>query len=135
MPVSGLVKTYGLDDVPRSTLVLVSLFHDWGKIGSLDDALYLPQTSDWHYERGMVYRNNNELVPYMDVSDRSLWLLQHFGVRLTCDEFVAIRLHDGMYADGNRSYGLKEPSLSLGIHHSDRRATEDEKRSGKRSIV
>ena len=66
----------------------------------------------------------------MKVPDRSLFLLQECGIDVSENEFLAIKLHDGLYSKGNESYlmgGLPEFSLNCDmpilLHHADHLAT------------
>ena len=38
----------------------------------------------------------------MKVPDRGLWLLQHYGVKVTDKEYIGIKLTDGLYDDANK---------------------------------
>jgi len=40
----------------------------------------------------------------MLIQDRSLYTLQQYGIILTEREFLAIKLHDGLYDDVNKPY-------------------------------
>jgi hypothetical protein len=42
----------------------------------------------------------------MSVPDRGLWLLNQHNIPYTKNEFLAIRLHDGLYDDANKPYLL-----------------------------
>ena len=75
--------------VPIDYVIMVGLFHDLGKVGSLEHDLFLEQKSDWHLKQGNLYEFNKD-VKFMPAQMRSLYLLQHFGVQLTEDEFTAI---------------------------------------------
>jgi hypothetical protein len=126
---NALVKVWETtEDIPKDSLILSTLFHDFGKIGGVaaGQDLYLPQTSDWHRERGMMYTHNNNLE-YMTTSDRALWLFQHFDIKLTEGEWLAIKLNDGHEADENRPYRMKESVLPLIVHAADRMACQQEK--------
>ena len=85
-------------------LVFAAMHHDLGKVGDLEHDYYIPQTSDWHrINQGSIYTHNPELQ-YMKVPDRGLWLLQHYGVKVTNKEYIGIKLTDGLYDDANTSY-------------------------------
>ncbi len=128
-----LAKTYGFDSaLNKGSLVIGALFHDWGKVGSLEEDYYLDQDSQWHRERGMMYSHNDK-IQYMTVPDRALFLMQHFGVKLSSDEYLSILLNDGAYAEENRPYLMKEPTLAVIIHQADRMACQFEK--GRESLV
>lgn len=119
-----LVKAYELS-FPKESIVISALFHDLGKVGGLEKDHYIA-AEDWQKKRGQLYTYNPALQ-YMTNSHRSLFLLQHFGVPLTEDEYLAIMLNDGPEADENRIYSMKEPTLAVVIHQADRMACEFEK--------
>jgi hypothetical protein len=123
-----LRKTFDMvNDVPLDSVVIAALFHDLGKVGDYDVDYYVPQDSDWHREKlGELYTFNKNL-PFMTVPHRSLWLLQKAGLALTQDEFLAIMLHDGQYAEGNKQYAMKERTLVDLIHMADFMACKQEK--------
>jgi len=121
-----LTKTFGWE-VPKDSLIIGCLLHDIGKIGDHEKDYYIPQDSDWHREKiGEMYKHNKELQ-YMTVPDRGVWLCQHFGLRLTQPEFLAIKLNDGQYAEENAPYKMKEPLLVDIVHIADFISTKQEK--------
>jgi len=71
------------------SLILVCLFHDIGKIGSLDEDYYVEQQSDWHRNRGMMFEINTNLGK-IHPTQRSLWWLNSVGCPLTEQEIAAI---------------------------------------------
>ena len=120
-------KVYEASNISKESLILSALFHDWGKVGTLDKDYYLPQDSDWHREKlGEMYKINKD-IQYMPNNHRSIWLLQHFGIKLSEDEFLAIFLNDGPIDDGNKKYAMKEPLLAVIIHQADRAACQLER--------
>lgn len=112
----------------NATLIFVGLFHDLGKVGDGVEEYYLPNQSDWHRNKGMLYEINKSCV-YMPTSERGLYILQKHGIELSSDEYLSIRLNDGQYDDTNKSYRMKEPPLSILVHFADRWSTEQEKSS------
>lgn len=110
----------------REDLDFLGLVHDLGKVGMSGKPLYVPNPNEWGRKRGFIYEINKE-IPYMPISDRTMYLLQYHGIPLTPDEFLAIRLSDGQYEEGNRRYGMKEPDLALLLHFADRWACALEK--------
>lgn len=121
-----LTKAFGWE-IPQDSLIIATLFHDLGKVGDEKNDYYLPQESEWHREkRGEVFMINQELV-YMTVPDRSVWLCQHYGLSLTKDEFLAIKLNDGQFADENKPYRRGEPALATIVHTADFIAMKQEK--------
>ena len=114
-------------------LVFAALHHDLGKVGDLEHDYYIPQDSDWHRKnRDEIYKHNPALQ-YMKVPDRGLWLLQHYGVKVTDKEYIGIKLTDGLYDDANTAY-LKSynPDYNLRsnmayiLHQADMMATHIE---------
>jgi HD domain len=124
-----LCKTFEWE-IPKDSLIIACLMHDLGKVGSLTKDKYLPQSSDWHRNKGMVYESNEELlngIEYMSVPDRSIFLLQHYGVKLLHEEMLAIKLNDGFVVNENKEYCLKTPKLAWLIMTADYVATMQEK--------
>ena len=114
-------------------LVFAAMHHDLGKVGDLDNEYYIPQESDWHRtNRGEIYTHNPDLQ-YMKVPDRGLWILQHYGVKVTDKEYIGIKLTDGLYDEGNTAY-LKSynpdwqlrSNLPYILHQADMMATHIE---------
>lgn len=121
-----LAKAFGWE-LPKESLIIGCLFHDLGKVGDHENDLYLPQDSDWHRDKlGEMYKHNRD-IQYMTVPDRGVWLCQHFGLKLTQDEFLAIKLNDGQYAQENAPYKMKEPALVDAVHMADLISTKQEK--------
>lgn len=115
-------------DLTDESLIIGCLFHDLGKAGDGTHELYLPQDSDWHKERGMMYKMNYD-IQKMPNAERGLWLLQKFNVELSLDEWIAIRCNDGPGVDENKYYQMSEPKLAVLVHMSDRLACEQEKQT------
>jgi hypothetical protein len=70
----------------------------------------------------------------MSVTDRALYLLQHFGIKVTQQEWIGIKCSDGMYDDANVQYFKTfkpehafESALPYIIHWADHMATVTEK--------
>ena len=94
----------GSIDFTEEELVFAALFHDLGKIGDGDLPNYLPQTDKWRQDKlSEVYTYNPDL-DFMLIPDRSLFILQKFGISLSKKEFLAIRLHDGVFDKANEAY-------------------------------
>lgn len=121
-------------DYTREELVFAAINHDLGKVGDLDNDYYIPNPSEWHRKnQGKIYEHNKDLT-YMRVADRSLFLLQQAGVGISKNEFLAIKLHDGLYVDDNKAYffagyssGGLDNHLPVLLHHADHMASIIEK--------
>jgi hypothetical protein len=113
--------TYTTEEV-----VFSALNHDLGKFGTLEHEAVLPNPSEWHVKnRGEIYTFNTQM-DYMTVPDRGLWLLSQIGVEVSKNEYLAIKLHDGLYDEANKPYLMSwspetklRTSLPYIIHQAD----------------
>ena len=85
-------------------LVFSALFHDLGKVGDGEKDGYLRQNDQWRQKNLNEQYTPNKELPFMLIQDRSLYILQKFGISLSHNEYMAIRLHDGIYDDANKAY-------------------------------
>lgn len=128
--VVALNKTYGWN-LPKESMIIGALFHDIGKVGlpgkDAANDYYVEQTDPyWRDKRGEVYKYNDDLK-YMTTPDRSVFIMQHYGVRLTHDEWLAIKLNDGFVVQDNKPYCLKESPLVFAVQTADYLSTMIEK--------
>ncbi len=101
-------KDVGLkvDNFSIEELSFSALHHDLGKLGYHFEhgEHYIPNESKWHREnQGKLYATNPN-IPKMDTADRTFFLLQHYGVRYSITELIAIKLTDGLYESANEPY-------------------------------
>lgn len=75
---------------------------------------------------GEVYRYNDALA-YLSTPDRSVFIMQHYGVKLTVDEWLSIKLNDGFVVPENKPYCLKISPLVYGVMTADMISTMEEK--------
>ena len=94
----------GTIDFTEEELVFSALFHDLGKIGDKDKASYIPQTDKWRQDKLHEMYTPNAELDFMLVPDRSLFTLQEYGIKITKNEYLAIKLHDGVFSDANKPY-------------------------------
>jgi len=113
--------------IDQKEMIFACLFHDIGKLGGIDEERYLPQTNSYWAEKGKLYEYNPKM-PFLTTPHGGVFLLQHFGVKVSFAEFQAILLNDGQYDDANRAYGLKECPLALLVHQADVASTHIEKK-------
>ena len=109
----SLSKTFG----NTKSLVKVALLHELGKVGGLssDEDLYLIQESEWHREKlGQVYKYN-DACPKMNIAHRTLWILSHFGIETSREEWVAINVSQGMHLPENQFYSNSLDSIAAGL--------------------
>ena len=121
-------------------LIFAAMHHDLGKVGDMDNDYYVPQDSEWHRKnRGEIFTHNGELS-YMTVTDRAIFLLGHFQIPMSENEYIGLRLTDGLYEEANKSYYISyNPDWSLKsniayiLHQADSMATHIEYDEWKRS--
>jgi len=114
-------------------VIFAAMHHDLGKVGDLENDYYIPNESEWHRKnQGSIFVHNPKLQ-YMTVTDRAIFLLNHFGISMSEWEYVGLRLTDGLYEEGNKSYYIsynKDWSLKSNIayvlHQADMMATHIE---------
>jgi len=104
-------KTYkeiGMDvsNFEIQELLFAALNHDLGKIGfpGEDNSGYIPETSKWWKENRGRHFTINPNIPFGLVPDKSLYLLQRYGIECSWNEFLGIRIHDGPYDSANEPY-------------------------------
>lgn len=101
-------------DFTEEELVFCALVHDIGKIGDGEREGYLPQKDKWRQEKMNEYFTNNKEIPFMLIPDRTLYLLQKFEINLNYNEYLTIRIHDGLYEDINKPYFITtQPEAKL----------------------
>ena len=92
-------KNYTLEE-----LVFSCLNHDLGKLGTNDKPFYIPNDSEWHIKNQGAHYKYNNAITHMRIADRSLYYLQQAGISVSENEFLAIKLHDGLYEESNKAY-------------------------------
>lgn len=120
-------------DYTKDEIALVTLFHDLGKMGDVNEEFYQVQDNEWRRNNmGEIYKINKKLIN-MNGADRSLYILQHFGVQLTQNEWITIKIHEGMYDEANTYYlktvfenSVLKSHLPHLVHHADMMATRIE---------
>ena len=121
-------------------LIFAAIHHDLGKVGDLHQDYYIPQDSEWHRKnRGEIFKHNPNLQ-YMSVTDRAIFLLNHFEISMTQWEYIGLRLTDGMYEEANKSYYLTynpdwalKSNIAYILHQADMMATHIEGDEWKRA--
>lgn len=124
----GCHETYTIEE-----LIFSAINHDLGKFGDENEESYIEQEDQWRRDKlGEMYTFNTNLE-FMSVPDRSLWLLNNHGISYTKNEMLAIRLHDGLYAEANKPYLVSfnietkpKSSIAYILHHADMMAARIE---------
>lgn len=96
-------KFDAVEGFTKEELVFAAIHHDMGKMGDMNNILYQPTNEQWKRDKGSMYEYNPE-IPFMSIPDRSIFLLNQIGVVLSENEFISIKVHDGLYDDANKAY-------------------------------
>jgi len=139
---------FDLSGFTKEELMFAALNHDLGKLGfsGTNNEYYQVNDSEWHRKnQGKLYKKNVAL-PFVEIQDLSLFLLQQFNIEITWNEYLGIKVHDGLYVDSNKSYfmGFNPEAkfrnmLPFILHHADINAAQFEffrwqKESGKMKL-
>ena len=127
------VKNNATINFTDEELIFAAMHHDLGKVGDMDKDYYVPQESEWHRKnQGSIFTHNSELQ-YMTVTDRAIFLLNQFGITMTENEYVGLRLTDGLYEEANKSYYISynkdwalKSNIAYILHQADSMATHIE---------
>ena len=129
-------------DFSEEELVFAALHHDLGKVGDLAEDYYKVQDNTWFIKNRGEYYKHNDNLQYMTVTDRALYLLQHFGIKMSEKEYLGLKLTDGLYEESNKSYYIGyTPGRSLKtniayiLHQADMMATHIEYDEWKRGYT
>ena len=99
-----------------SDIIMAAMFHDLGKLGDLEEPYYKLQTDDWRRKKLKEFYTHNNTMENLSVTDRALWLLQHFNIKVSTEVWKAIKMSDGMFDAGNEGY-YRTSSDSRNILH------------------
>lgn len=99
----------GTIDFTNEERIFAALHHDLYKIGDGTQSNYIIETDDKKVARGAFFRYNDSLS-VMTGSDRTLFLLQKYGVTMTENEIIGIKCADGLYDESNKSYFMPRSS-------------------------
>jgi hypothetical protein len=127
-----LKVAYSFSNISYESLLIACFFHDFGKVVSIDQSgnlipHYVHEQSQWHREKlGKLYTENPD-EKFMCTRHRTLFLLQHFGIKLSYDEYTAIMLNDGFVVDENKSYCMKACPLAFIVMTADYYSSMKEK--------
>jgi hypothetical protein len=118
----------------KETLTFVGLFHDLGKVGVNNVPRYITNPNAFQRrEWGKIYKTNPEM-PFLTIDDATCFIFQKYGINLSYEEYLAIRLADGQYEPSNKPYSMREPDLGLLLHWADLWATKEEKARTEKTV-
>jgi hypothetical protein len=99
-------------DFTDEQMVFSAMHHDLGKLGDPEfGEYYATQDQDWKAKKGEIYKMNGNL-PYLEVTDRAIFLLQKYEVKYDWKEYLGMKLADGLFNESNERY-LKQYNPEL----------------------
>jgi len=104
-----LNQEWGLNmgDLTKESVIFTALHHDLGKLGTPTQDLYIKNDSEWHVKnQGKIYKYNPK-IHWMNLNDRTFYNLNYFGIKCTEEEWIGIKLTDGLYDENNKEYYIK----------------------------
>jgi hypothetical protein len=101
----------------ENDVVLSAMFHDLGKLGDLNHPYYKYQTDEWRRNKLQEWYTYNPGLESMSVTDRALWLLQHFNIKISEEVWKAIKMSDGMFDKGNEDLYRKSTDSRNVLHY------------------
>lgn len=123
-----LVDNFTLDELKFS-----AVHHDLGKCGLPGYNPYQINESEWHRKNQGKLFEHDKNQPFFLVPDGSLFILQNYGVKLSVQEYWAIRTHDGIYDRANEAYYFSKTldskvrtNINQILHNADMLATRFE---------
>jgi hypothetical protein len=123
---SYVTMGFDMSKISKETLLFSAMHHDLGKLGSVDEDLYILNDSDWHVKnQGKIYKTNPN-INFMDLNTRTFYLLNYFGIKCSEDEWLGIKLTDGLYDEDNKKYlitynknNVYKTDMPHILHHAD----------------
>jgi hypothetical protein len=93
----------GVPDCTDEEITFAAMHHDLGKLGDEDGPVYVPEHDDFWLKKGSQF-NYNDQRQRMTTFDRSIYMLQKYGVKFTKNEMLGIRMADGPFDPSNKPY-------------------------------
>ena len=113
-------------DVSKASIIKCSLLSILGRVGTLTQNRFIDTTSEWHKEKLGQYYDWNEECPKYQVNDMTLYILQHYNIKLNWDEWISISLIRESSAENNKFYGFHKTRLSTIMSLANEAVIKDE---------
>ena len=112
--------------VNKKTIIRCALLSILGRIGNLSQNRFKDTESEWHKEKLGQYFDWNEDCPKYQINDMTLYLLQHYDVKLSWEEWNAIMLLRDSSSEESKFYGAHKSRLATVLTLAHEAAIKDE---------
>jgi len=114
-------------DLNKSSIIKCSLLTILGRVGTIHEDRFIETKSEWHKEKLGQYYDWNENCPKYQVNDMTLFIIQHYGINLSWDEWQTLSLLKDLTSEDNKFYGYYKCRLSLVMQLAHESVMKDEK--------
>jgi hypothetical protein len=104
-------KHYTLEE-----LVFSAAFCEIGKLGSNDEPFFLPNDNEWEIKNRKLLFKYNTTSTNMKYSDKALYILQQSGIKVSENEFLAIKMYNSLIDEDNNFYFRRDVELKSKLH-------------------
>ena len=101
------------ESIETNSLILTSLYHDIGKVGTEAKEYYVDNNSDWHRDKLGIMYNVAERFQHVSVSQLSLLRLTQNRVEIDIDEWYSISVIGNKNIKDDVPNTAGEPWLSI----------------------
>lgn len=114
-----LRQVYGqVESIETNSLILTSLYHDIGKVGTDNKEYYVDNNSDWHRDKLGILYNVADRFQHISVSQLSLLRLTQNKVDIDIDEWYSISVIGNKNIKDDVPSTAGEPWLSVILSQS-----------------
>lgn len=93
----------GNPDCTEQEVIFAAMHHDLGKLGTLEAPFYEVENDMYWIEQGYTYKVRDDVIR-MDTFDRSIFLLNAYGIPYSQKEMIGIKMANGMFDQSAKWY-------------------------------
>ena len=97
-------------------LVFAAAFCEVGKIGTNDEPFFLLNDNEWEVKNRKILFKYNPNITNFKYSDRAIYVLQQEGIKITENEYLAIKLYNSLCDEENNFYFRRDVELKSKLH-------------------
>lgn len=93
----------GSPDCTDEEITFAAMHHDLGKLGDDEGPVYVTEEDSFWQKKGS-YFNYNDNRQRLGTFERTVYMLQKYGVTFTKNEMVGMKMADGPFDPANKTY-------------------------------